>query len=716
MDPIAQMASAELAARGAGSSGAAPAQGAAAPDPIMAAIQAQLAARAAGAGGGQPTVGAPGSAGQPTGAGGSVAQWSPPQGSATAPQGPFAEIALPGAPGAIPRLAFNQNQHPARSVGQALGTMASGMGGMIAGGLRGAGEAGTDLVDRVTGSPLSFPDPAGDVGRTERRYTLQPTDPYAQRVVGALGAAQNTLGQGAQEWGDLTRRGAQAIGLPPWAAALAGTGVDTGMQALLMKGAGDAPFFRPTSVNIGMNVGDRLGMRPADVLAELKRQGVNVKDYAVRDSASEPTVVARTHMPLSAQQGMAISRALRQQAITQSGPAGSETLGPLAQNWPFDPGYFLKQNGQRGAPAPFDPELIAARDAQIRVTPHFGHAGLGSRALESVGGSAKLGRGLSIKNADVISRGVNAQIGLPEGETATPASLDALRAEPNAVYREAAQAGPVDTSGIAPDLQRYIVGARRKMQFGAYDPTAMDADELVHTVRQLRATGNQYLRATRYNPAFDAIGRNQIAAANALDEALDAHAGQASQGTLSLAGPGQADIFGAANAPRVAPDIVPRLRAARQRLAQIASAERALRANGYYDPADFARQLHQNVPLSGAMETYGKLAQRFQRELQDPNKIRDAGPLSWMDAVPSVAGAIALHQPELLAGMLARPAIRGALESRWYQNRFIMPHVKVPLTDAQSFLRRSSRIFPLMPGMDQSLMDGVAQPQYSRKK
>lgn len=113
------------------------------------------------------------------------------------------------------------------------------------------------------------------------------------------------------------------------------------------------------------------------------------------------------------------------------------------------------------------------------------------------------------------------------------------------------------------------------------------------------------------------------------------------------------------------------------------------------------------------MKTAGELYKQYQREFQDPNKIRDAGPLSWMDAVPSVAGAVGLHEPLLAAGMFVRPAIRGLLESRLSQDRFILPHVRTPRSPFESMVRRSVRALPSMPAIGMATTN-AQQPQRSR--
>jgi hypothetical protein len=98
-------------------------------------------------------------------------------------------------------------------------------------------------------------------------------------------------------------------------------------------------------VNIGLNVFPELGggtVHPAEAIRALKAQGVDVTETQVRQSGTEPTLVARLSKPLTPEQGHAVSSVLRQEAIAQRTGNKGDLFGPAAEKWaPFNSDYFL---------------------------------------------------------------------------------------------------------------------------------------------------------------------------------------------------------------------------------------------------------------------------------------------------------------------------------------------------------------------------------------
>lgn len=95
-------------------------------------------------------------------------------------------------------------------------------------------------------------------------------------------------------------------------------------------------------VNIGLNIPGGGQVAREDALKALRAQGVEVIDHQVRQSATEPTLIARLSKPLSAKQGHAVSAALGQEAIAQRTGEKGKLFGPQAAKWgPFNPEFFL---------------------------------------------------------------------------------------------------------------------------------------------------------------------------------------------------------------------------------------------------------------------------------------------------------------------------------------------------------------------------------------
>lgn len=689
MDALAQAAAAELAARSAqpaaNGSAAAASASPAVPNSLAAAAQAELANRARNPGASPadqaPQGQAPAAAAQPSG---------------------FAHIL---------NLA---EQAPYFGVGiaaaEAGANMATGMGGAVLGGLRGLAETGWNKLENELGTKPSFSNPAADVAGPANALTYQPRGELGQIFSQAAGYPFGLLGRAAHWAGGKVDDTAARYMTPEHAAALS-TAVDTGINSLPLLAGGIRPWGRPTVTNIGLKIGDNVALQPSDVIGALQRQGAKVKGYTMGQSATEPTVIARTAMPLSAKSASALSTELHQDAIAQSGPEGASLYGPkAADGGPFKPEFFLNPDGKPTALPLGDEDVVAGRRLGLKFTPEqigkeTGTAKIG-RTVQSLTEHAKLERALSVNNAGAVDRAVAQQIGIPQGTEISPESIDAARAPWNAVYKEAASTGPIDATSLKPDARNLVRQAASQMGLPSVDFAQMDGNTLVQAVRQLRAQGFKYQRSSIYNPSFDMTGRRMLGAANALEDALDTHANAAVQSQLPLGDqPAQGELFSSNPPPRaVAPDLVPRLREARQNLAQIASAENALRPGNHFNGLAFAKMLKQKVPLSGNMKLIGTLAGKYDRVFQDTSKIRNSGPFSALDFLAGLAAG-AVHWP-LAAGIAARPLARGALESNWYQDSLAgVPHVRAPLSPIQSVVRRAARPLPLMGPLAQPAGD-----------
>lgn len=574
---------------------------------------------------------------------------------------------------------------------------------------------GTGLASSVVGGLAAAGDwPLYGLGVTNKRpddllrdiqnkFTYEPRTEggqaaaFATSLPGqAVANASNTVGK------NVTGAVLDATGMPKVAGTVGGL-ADSALQSLPMFVGSKLPYVKPNTVNIGLNVGGKTALTQADALAALRKQGANVKSAVVQQSGTEPTVVARTRWPLSPDQANAVSQDLGQDSIAQAGPEGNALFGPQASKWgPFNKGYFLKDTGESMGPVVpgQDPILSDAANMGIRLTPDQAQTGVtAGRIAQSLSGSAKLERSLSRKNAPQINAAINAQVGVPEGVEASKEALEAAKAQPNAVYARAGATGTVglpteiteqgSVSALHPTLVRAINTARAQMQLPPSDLTSMDANELINTSRQLRAMGFANKNAARYNPALKVQGDTQLAASKALEDSLDQHIQQVAKDPRS----------------GVPTDLFPQLVAARQKLAQIASARRALRPGGNYFAGSFAKQLDQGVPLTGAQKTAGQLYGRFDRSLQDVNKIRDAGPFSVLDLLTGAGGLELGHfagvHPYLIpAAVAARPLTRAFLGSRAYQTRAIArpPGGYVPPTISPTLqaLRRANRLSPLV--------------------
>jgi hypothetical protein len=305
------------------------------------------------------------------------------------------------------------------------------------------------------------------------------------------------------------------------------------------------------------------------------------------------------------------------------------------------------------APRAPAPEVQAAANAGLKLTPRMA-GGPAGKVAESLANSAKLERSVSLKNAEVVDSGVLQQIGLPPGTQVTRANLAAAKTPYNNVYRQVAQLPDVtpdgtflqqvqaipDRSGMGVRMPGNIAQLKTEYLAQAKNPQSMQA--VLDEVRQLRKEASASGRGP-YDPAKVAEGAAKRKIADALEAQIDRHIKAT---------------------PNVSPDLFPRYKEAQRQLAVIDSATRAVKG-GHIDARLLSKQQERGVPLSGPMKEYASAFDNFDRALQNPSRLRNTGPFDAFDAV--IGTGAAFTHPAVLAGILGRPVVRGALASDLYQ-------------------------------------------------
>lgn len=305
--------------------------------------------------------------------------------------------------------------------------------------------------------------------------------------------------------------------------------------------------------------------------------------------------------------------------------AGPKLLGAAAK--------FLPKAG-----AGLAPEVTDATNAGFKLTPQQAGGPLG-QALQSLTGSAKLERSVSLKNAPQVNKLGAQELGIPD---LSDASLTQAKAPAIATYTKAKTAGPVQllpqdfASVQAPGtLQDPAVQA---LQAHYANMGTIDASDLVADMRKLRADGPKNIKAPNA-PSQNDLGWAQKAASDALEGALDRH--------LQAMGP-------------AAPVDINDFRNARVQLAKVHSVEDAMDGSNL-SAKELAKQLNRNVPLSGNLRTIAQAYNNFDRSFQAPSGIRDSGPFGALDT--SVLGLSGGGHPLAAASVLAKPLVRAALAS-----------------------------------------------------
>ncbi len=126
-------------------------------------------------------------------------------------------------------------------------------------------------------------------------------------------------------------------------------------------------FAQDVVVNVGLNVPEGGKITAAQAIKALKAQGVDVTASEVRQSATEPTLIARLSKPLTPEQGHAVSEALKQEAIAQRVDHKGDLFGPAAERWgPFNRDFFLEP-GDRTVNQPAQAQRTPTQDVLPEV-------------------------------------------------------------------------------------------------------------------------------------------------------------------------------------------------------------------------------------------------------------------------------------------------------------------------------------------------------------
>lgn len=272
-----------------------------------------------------------------------------------------------------------------------------------------------------------------------------------------------------------------------------------------------------------------------------------------------------------------------------------------------------------------DATYAAARKEGYKFPPSATEGGAINARLEGMAGRPMLNQEVTLNNQTITNRIAAKEAGLPENTAITPGRLEAKRQQLAAPYREVAA---IDQS-VAADLAE---------------------------LRQVRAD------AKKWNAFFD--------------RTADPRAEKKAQRFSDRAEVLERYIEDAAtNAGK--PDLVSRLRQARQDIAKTYDIEAALNeGSANVSASKIASMLDRGKPLSGGLETIAKSYQAFRPYMGDASAIRNPGVEQVRSAVGMAANAAGMHGGVgwLSEGLpFAAGPTRSLIMSDRYQNSFGKP-------------------------------------------
>lgn len=276
-----------------------------------------------------------------------------------------------------------------------------------------------------------------------------------------------------------------------------------------------------------------------------------------------------------------------------------------------------------------DSTLRDAREEGYVVPPSAADGGFVSRRLESISGKAAIGQEASVRNQRITNEIARRELGLPKMAAISEDSLETLRGNLAAPYREVAR----------------------------IDKEAADA---LQKLKQVRFEANAQFKFYNHTPNPETLSKAQKLSAEAtrLESYLEGIAANAGK-----------------------PDLVAELRHARTQIAKTYDVERALNiGTGDISAKSLGRTLDKGKPLSGGLATSGRFAEGFPAYVQDGAKIPTPG-VSKSEALSAMflgMGGYGLGGvPGIAAAALplASGPTRSMLLSGPYQN-MVMPNYR----------------------------------------
>lgn len=316
-----------------------------------------------------------------------------------------------------------------------------------------------------------------------------------------------------------------------------------------------------------------------------------------------------------------------------------------------------------------DMELKEAQDAGYVVTPTQARAGLGSRAVEGLSGSAKMEKLASVKNQAVTNDLVKGDLSITGDQPISVSVLQDIRKrsgaayeavkssvkaiKPDAQFKKDLDALRGDYSNAAREYPDLIKNAEIEKLISSLDVTASPRS-MIELTRKLRRDATANLRAYD-NPEKQALGFAQRNAATAVEEQIDR--------ALSSVGKG---------------NLVAEFRQARELIAKTHDVEAALNETTGDVSARYLGKLYdKGRPLTGGMEKAARFSRAFDKSARDIVKMADQSEFGWGDLMLGTAAEAIGHATTGsfggMAAIGARPAARHVILSKPYQRAFLGP-------------------------------------------
>lgn len=516
------------------------------------------------------------------------------------------------------------------------------------------------VLDKVTDAVL----PSAQAAQPSKNVTLHEVDfdPFAQPAAPAP-PKRSMIDELGHQLGLTLRAGVTGAASIPAALSDAVTGpVNAGIDKV--AGVGNGFRFQPVSqalnkvmtragVAVPENATERVVQDAASAVAGvggMVKGGLALARYAsgpaVRGVGAMLAAGPKTQL-ITAATGAGASGATRE----AGGGAGAQlAAGLIGSGAPIGLAYTRRQpNGNKQIAA----AALKANEAGYVIPPADLNPGMMTEAASGLSGKIKTAQTASQRNQIVTNNLARKALGMSAADDLTIESLEVIRKNAGQAYQAVAGTGIVTPSAnyaaalddaIKPFLSQAKSFPDRKMpalveNIQALKTGQFDAADAVETIKVIRSEADAAYRAG------DALGGKAFKqAARAMEDAIDEHLVKT-------------------NAPA---DILKGYREARQLIAKTYTVEKALNSQtGNVNSQTLAGNLTKGKPLSGDLKTIAEIGQAFPKATQALKESpKQFSPLDFAVAVGAAGSSM---DPTMLAGVVARPAVRHALLSKYAQ-------------------------------------------------
>jgi len=339
-----------------------------------------------------------------------------------------------------------------------------------------------------------------------------------------------------------------------------------------------------------------------------------------------------------------------------------EPLAPLVGMMAAPAGAAALKAGKQAIMPKVDAtkDFLKAHKLGYKIPPALAKPSKTQQVVEgAVAGSAVTRQKASIHNQQVTNNLIKKDIGYSKDMPLTPEGLQAIRSEAGKAYNRVKEIGTFKAdnayikdiskiakqgSAMAKDFPQAVRKDITKM-VSAYSRKKMSAEGTVEAVKQLRAESNAGYGSK--DPAIAGMAKAKGKVANALETLMERQAAQTH------------------------PNLVPALKAARQRIAKTYIIQKALKGENV-DARVLGKELDKGKPLSGATKDVAEFGSRF-KKAADPEPPQPTG-FRVTDTILAGAGAAATQNPLYLALAGVRPAVRSLVLSKPYQKMLARPN------------------------------------------